>query len=106
MTVDLGLYLVYVLFGVAFLSAILLPLINSLKDPAVLLRSLYGVGAIVVLFLVAFGVSNGVVTPEQQAKGIDEGLSKLIGSGLILFYMVFGLAVLGLVFSEINKALK
>jgi len=30
----------------------------------------------------------------------------LIGAGLTMFYIVFGAAAVGVVFSEINKALK
>jgi hypothetical protein len=38
--------------------------------------------------------------------GIGEGGSKLIGAGLITFYVVMVIAFLGLIASEINKALK
>jgi hypothetical protein len=38
--------------------------------------------------------------------GITEGTSKLVGAGLITFYIVIIGAVIGLVYSEISKAFK
>lgn len=38
--------------------------------------------------------------------GITEGSSKLIGAGLIMFYITLVLAIIGVIYSEINKALK
>jgi len=105
-SVDLGIYIVFLFFGVALLSAVLLPLINALKNPAGLLKSLMGVGALVVLFIITYSISGSEVTAKAAAMGVDESGSKLIGAGLILFYSVFVIAFLGIIFSEINKAFK
>ena len=104
--IDIGIYVTYVLFFVALISAIVLPLINAIKNPAGLLKSLFGVGGLVVLFLVSYGLSGDEVSAKAASFGLDSGDSKLIGAGLILFYIVFVLSAVGVVFSEINKALK
>ncbi len=103
---DAGLYIAYVLFFVALGSAIVLPLINAIKNPAGLLKSLLGVGALVVLFVVSYALSGDEVSAKAASLGVDAGGSKLIGAGLILFYVVFVISALGVVYSEINKALK
>jgi hypothetical protein len=105
-TIDFGIYIFYLFFGVALSAAILLPLINAIKHPAGLVKSLIGVGALVVAFIVAYSISSGEVTTRAAAMGIDEGASKFIGAGLFLFYTVFVLAAAGIVISEINKSLK
>ncbi|HWA32878.1 MAG TPA: hypothetical protein VG737_02050 [Cyclobacteriaceae bacterium] len=104
---DIGIYLAYALVFVAVVSMIVLPLINALKSPGDLAKSGMGVGALVVLFAIAFAISGGELTPQYQALGVEtEFSSRLIGAGLTMFYFVFFIAVLGIIYSEINKALK
>jgi uncharacterized membrane protein len=103
---DIGLYVGYGLLIVALAAAVILPLINVLKSPKELVKSGMGIGALLVVFLVAYGLSGSEVTAKYTAQGIGEGSSKLIGAGLTMFYIVFFIALLGIVFSEINKALK
>lgn len=103
---DIGLYFGYGLLIVALAAAIILPAVNALKNPKDLAKSGMAVGALVVVFLIAYGLSGSEVTAKYTAQGIGESSSKLIGAGLTMFYIVFFVALLGIVFSEINKALK
>ena len=103
---DVGLYFCYTLLIVAALAAIVLPLIKAIGSPQTLLRSLYGVVALLILFGIAYAVSDSSVRPSWIVLGIGTGTSKLIGAGLVTFYVVLIIAFIGLIFSEINKALK
>ena len=103
---DVGLYIGYTLLIVAVLAAVVLPLIKAVQSPAELLKSLYGVVALLVIFGIAYAVSGSGVRPNWAVVGVGEGTSKLIGAGLITFYIVVVIAFAGLIFSEINKALK
>ncbi len=105
-TIDIGIYVSYIFLGVALIAAVLLPLVNAIKHPAGLVKSLIGVGGLVVLFIVAYAISGAEVSAKAVAMGVDESGSKIIGAGLTLFYFVFIVAALGIVFSEISKALK
>lgn len=105
-SIDIGIYLCYILFFAAMISAILLPLINAIKHPAGLVKSLFGVGGLVVLFVVAYSLSGSDLSSKAVALGVDESGSKLIGAGLILFYFVLVISIIGVVASEVNKALK
>ena len=104
--IDFGLYVMYGLFAVAIASWIGFSVMNAAKSPGSSVKGLYGIGGLVVLFVIAYVVAGSSVSAEQAAKGISEGMSKMIGAGLITFYMVSGIAVLGLIFSEVNKAIK
>lgn len=104
--IDIGLYFGYTLLIVAAAAAIVLPLINAVKSPAGIIKSLYGIVAILVLFGIAYAISDNSVKPTWAVYGITPGLSKVIGAGLILFYITLFVAVLGLIYSEINKTLK
>ena len=103
---DIGLYVAYAMFSAALLGAIIWPLINSLKQPKTLLKSGMGVAALLVLFLISYALSGSEVTAKYAAQGIDETSSQIVGAGLTLFYLIFGIAILGIVYSEISKALK
>ena len=104
--VDTGLFIGYGLLILTLGAAVVLPLINALKSPKDLGKSFMGLGVLVVLFLVAYGLSGSKVTAEYSAAGITESTSKIIGAGLTMFYIVFVLALVGIAVSEINKALK
>ncbi len=105
-SVDAGLYIGYILFGVAVLTAVILPLVKSLQSPGELKKPLIAIVAMVALFAISYALTGSDLTAEQAAKGITETTSKLVGAGLTLFYLISGIAVLGLIYSEINKALK
>lgn len=105
-SVDAGLYAGYLLFAVAIGSAIGMSVLNTLKSPKEFKKVLYALIAVGVLFGVSYGLSGSEVNTVQAAKGLTESTSKLVGSGLIMFYLISVVAVLGLVYSEINKAIK
>jgi hypothetical protein len=103
---DIGLYIAYVLGIVAIGAAVVLPLINAIKAPAGLMKSLAGVGGLVVIFIIAYALSGDEVSTKAAAAGVDASSSKLIGAGLTMFYIVMIVSVIGVVYSEINKAFK
>jgi hypothetical protein len=106
MWIDILLYVGYGLILVAVGSAIVFPLIQGVQNPKSLVKSLIGVGALVVLFILGYALSSSAVTTTWAAKGITEGVSKLVGAGLIMFYIVLIVAALGLIYSEVSKAFK
>lgn len=103
---DAGLYFTYFLFFVALGAAIVLPMLSIAQNPKSLVKSGMGVGALVVLFIIAYALSGNEVTARYTAGGVGEGASKLIGGGLIMFYVILLVAIGGMIYSEINKALK
>ena len=104
--IDAGLYLCYLLLFLAIGATVILPLINAIKAPGTLVKSGISVAGLVVVFLIAYSISGSEVTSQYAMLGVGEGSSKLIGAGLIMFYITFFIAIIGLIFSEINKAFK
>jgi hypothetical protein len=103
---DVGLYIAYAVFLIAAAAAVLFPLINSIKNPAAIGKSLIGIVAMVALFIVAYVLSGDEVSAKYTALGVDAGGSKLIGAGLTMFYFVITLGFLGIIYSEVSKAFK
>lgn len=105
-SVNAGLYSAYVLLAVAIGASIILPLLNTLQSPGEIKKALYAIAGMVVLFVVSYVLAGSEVSDDQAAKGITENTSKLVGAGLIMFYLISIIAVVGLAYSEINKAFK
>ena len=92
-----GLWITYVAFGVAALTALVFSFRGLTK------KSLIAIGAFVAIFLLAYLLDGGTVQPEWN---ITEGTSKWIGAGLILFYLALFAAVGAIVYGEVNRMLK
>ena len=104
--IDTMLYLGYALLIGCVIAVVVLPLISSLGNPQSLVRGGIGVGFLVVVFFIGYAISGNEVTPLFASKGVDAGVSKLVGGALIMFYVLAVLAIAGIVYSEISKMLK
>ena len=104
--IDIGIYACYILLFVALIAAVVFPLLQITQNPAALVKSGIGVAGLVVLFIISYSLSGSEVTAKYTTMGVGESGSKMIGAGLILFYIILIATVVIMVFSEINKALK
>ena len=103
---DIFLYLAYTLVIVAFVAAVLLPLISAIGDPKSLLKSGVGVLFIIVLYFIAYAVSGSEVTREYSQFNVGPELSKIVGGTLIMCYSLLGFAIVGILYTEISKIFK
>jgi hypothetical protein len=103
--VDIMLYGSYLLVIVAALGAIVLPLINALDNPKSLIKSGLGIVIIGVIYLVSWGVSGDEVTARYIKFDITSTSSQVIGGVLITTYLLMGIAVISIIYSEIRKIL-
>ena len=104
--INIGLYVSYVLLGLAILSSLVLPLINSLDDKATLIKAGIGIGIILIIYVISWALSGNEVTEAYIKRDVGEGISKVIGGALIMMYMLFLVAIVGIIYTEISKAIK
>jgi hypothetical protein len=104
--IDIGIYACYLLLLVALVAAVVFPLFHIAQNPKALVKSGMGVAGLLVLFIISYALSGSEVTIKYTTMGVGESGSKLIGAGLIMFYIILTITILGMVYSEINKALK
>ena len=104
--VDIILYFGYGMVMVGAVLAIGFPLWIASKNPKSLVGTGMGLGSILVLFLIAWLLSGSEVYSSYTEFGGDASLSKFIGGMLILVYMLVGLALTGIIYSEVSKSLK
>lgn len=91
---------------VAAVSAVLFSLLNLITNPKSMVRAGMSIAAIVVLFLVAYSLSGNEVTTEYAKFNIDPDTSKFVGGSLIMAYLLLGVTVLGLAYTEVVKIVK
>jgi hypothetical protein len=104
--ISWGLYFGYFLFGVAILAAIAFPLMNTIKNPGSVVKSGIGIGVLLVVFFISYALADSDVSVIAKSLGWGESSVKLIGAGLIMFYITLFGAIIGLIYSEISKAFK
>lgn len=101
--IDIALYLTYGLIIIAALGAIILPLINSLGDPGSLIKTGIGIGALLVVFAIGYVLAGNETPPVYVTHGVGPGLSKWVGAALITMYVLFIIAVLSIIVTEVSK---
>ncbi|MDF2157530.1 hypothetical protein [Algoriphagus sp. CAU 1675] len=107
-TYDILLYGSYLLIIIGAVVSILMPLLKSLDNPKSLMKTVFGIVGIVVLFFIAYSVSSNEVLPKFEADPFNltpQG-SQFVGGMLITTYILAIIALVGIVFTEFNKAIK
>ncbi|HNQ12697.1 MAG TPA: hypothetical protein PKH65_00490 [Bacteroidia bacterium] len=101
--INILLWITYILLIGALVLAVVMSLMNIVKNPKKGKNSLIGIGAMLVLWLVCLMFSSSDVAEKYQAI-VSPGQSKWIGAGLIATYLIF-IGSLGLVlFTEVKRA--
>jgi hypothetical protein len=105
---DIGLYVGYFLMIIGVIAAVLLPLINSLGNPKSLVKSGVALLALLVVFGIAYAMSDNEVTARFAAEpfSLTPGSSQFIGGLLISTYFLFIIAFVSIFVNEISKAIK
>ncbi len=104
--IDIALFSAYGLVIVGALLAVGFPIYLSSKNPASLKESAMAFAGLLIMFLVGYLISGNEVLPTYIEFGVDAGLSKFIGGMIILVYLLAGVAIGGIIYSEFSKTFK
>jgi len=104
--VNIGIWLAFIMVGLAALLSIVMPIINSLSHPKTLVKSAIGILVLGVIFIICWAIAGDEVSRRFVDEGLTASTSKFAGGLLMTMYTLFVVTVIGIVFSEINKALK
>ena len=101
---------IIILSQIILLIAIIVTLTFSLraiaKDKAKMKNALKSAGLFLVVVIIAFVLSSGVETPMRDGKVLSALSSKLVGTGIRVFYILSIIAVGLMVFPGIKNSLK
>lgn len=96
--------LAYILFGVAIVAAIGGSLLKAVTNPKNIKGSLIGLGVIVVITIISYALASDEVL--KSYGDITASSSRWSEAGLFMLYILFALAVLAIIYSNISKSLK
>ena len=86
---------------------ILSPIYSFITHPTNIVKLLISIGLMVVVIVIGYTMADNTFTDlELEALKTDVGTSKLVGMGLYVTYISFGLAILAAVYASIIKAFK
>lgn len=97
-----ALWITYILFFLALGVCVIMPAFQAIKHPADLFKSLIGIVALLVLFGISYALSGSEVSSKAASLGVDASSSKLIGAGIIMFYIVLLVSIVLVVYSLIR----
>ncbi len=86
---------------------IIFPIIHFIKNPKSALKFLIVIAIFGVLFLISYLFATGNIKDDIYVEeNITSSVSRIIGSGLIMVYILAGIAVLSIIISAIINAFK
>ncbi|MBD5392436.1 hypothetical protein HDR65_02735 [bacterium] len=106
--INIGMFVVYALLILGILAAVGFSIYQFAGNFKQNKNSLYGIVGLVVIFVISYIVSSGSdISPAVFDKvGGNYESSKMIGAGMYMFYILFGITLLTLIGTEIARPLK
>jgi hypothetical protein len=104
---DFLIYWGYFLVILTAVITILFPIAFMIMNPRNSIKIFIGIGASVVLAIIAYSLSTVNFTDFQLEKlGVTVSTEKLVGAGLIFTYILATLAVLSIIYASISRIFK
>ncbi len=104
---EMFLNIAKLLLLLAAIIMVLSPIYGIITNPQNIVKLLISVGLIVVVVILGYALAGDSVSEIQSVKyGLTEKSSKMVGTGLYVTYIAFGLTVLSLLYSSVIKIFK
>lgn len=104
--IDPSMYLAYIALGITAVVAVLFAIYNVVTHPKQAKGVLFGIIGLAVVIGVSYGIASD--EPVKIAGGVvvEGSTPKLVGMGLITFYIAAGIAVLAVIASSVSSLIK
>tara|TARA_B110000438_G_scaffold290738_1_gene326846 strand:+ start:2617 stop:2946 length:330 start_codon:yes stop_codon:yes gene_type:complete len=103
---NYGIILTYILLAVASITAIGFPIKYIISHPKKVKEVGIALGGLLAVYLIATLLASDEVTEHYTKFGVTETISKQVGTGLFLFYILGAGAIISILYSEVTKMLK
>jgi len=96
----------YLLVGIATLASLVFPIMFLVQNPGKAKGALVSVVGLVIVFGISYAMASGDVLVSYEKYDVDEGLSKMVGMGIMATYLL-GLGAIGaIIYSAISQMFK
>ncbi len=103
---DTYLYYSYILFGIAAVLAIILPLIGMVQNPKSFKKVLFGILLAAGLVAVSYFAASGDAVSVNLAEEPTAFTYKITDTGLILTYILLGVAFFSIIAGSVMNMVK
>ena len=94
------------ILGIAVVVTLIFSIITLASDSKKLKKSLIASGLFLLVIAISYGVSEGVETPMKDDKILSASGSRLVGTGIVSFYILTVIAFGSMMFSSIKRIIK
>jgi Na+/proline symporter len=94
------------ILSIAIIVTVVFSVITLASDPKKLKKALIASGLFLLVIAIAYGISEGVETPMKDGEVLSANGSRLVGTGIVSFYMLTIIAFGSMMFSAIKKIIK
>ena len=104
--VDLLLGLAKALVYIAIGAAVILPLINAITNPKILLRAGIGIAVLGSIFGITYSNASAEITPLYERVGATAAEIQLSGGLIQMTIVLIVIAVVAMILGELSKAIR
>jgi NADH:ubiquinone oxidoreductase subunit 6 (subunit J) len=94
------------ILAIAVVVTLIFSIITLASDSKKLKKSLIASGLFLMVIAISYGVSEGVETPMKDDKILSASGSRLVGTGIVSFYILTVIAFGSMMFSSIKRIIK
>ena len=98
-------YLTYFVLGIATLAALVFFVVQIIKGTVDMKKLGIGLRSFILVIVISYVMASDTV-PVKFAETISSSTTKWVGAGLIMFYLLLALSVLGIIYSEVSRLFK
>lgn len=105
---DNIIYWSYGLFFIATVGALVFPIVGLASDFKKAKNTIFGILALAVIVGISYLLASDIIPTFHNFEkfNITESISKNVGTALFATYLLGGMAIIGILFSEISKSFK
>lgn len=104
---DVVMYWAYILLIITAILLLAFPIKHFIEYPKEGIRTLIAFGGFLILYGISYALASGSTDAAiYEINNISGGVSRMIGAGMIMTYIIGGLALLGLIYFGVMKVFK
>lgn len=104
--IDNMLYITYAVLGIILALVVIYVFVNMFSSKEAMMSTVKGVGAFLIVAVIAYLAADGSPVEENGVETFSGGITKMVNTGLNLFYGLAVLAIASMVWSGISKMVK
>jgi len=98
--------LALIILSIAIVVTVIFSIMNLASDPKKLKKAMIVSGLFLLVIAIGYALSEGTETPMKDGKVLSASGSRLVGTGIVSFYMLIAIAFGSMMFSGIKKIIK